>query len=96
MGGLIVRAALPFLEKFKEQMHGFISLCSPHLGYLYKTSRLFSTGMWIVNKWKKAVSLTQMRMADEKNLEDCMLYKLAHYDGLSWFKHMMLVSSYQD
>ena len=40
LGGLIVRAALPHLERFKFQMNGFISLCSPHLGYIYKPSKL--------------------------------------------------------
>jgi hypothetical protein len=29
-------------------------------------------------------------------MEDTCLYKLSKYDGLSWFKHVMLVSSYQD
>ncbi len=94
LGGVIVRAALPYLDKLKDKFHGFISLCSPHLGYMYKTSKLFSTGMWIMNKWKKSTAISQLRMADGKTLEDCYLYKLSQMDGLSWFKHMVLVSSY--
>jgi len=58
-------------------MHGFISLCSPHLGYMYKTGKLFSTGMWLMNKWKKSIALNQMRMADGKTIEDSCLYKLS-------------------
>ena len=77
LGGVIVRAALPYLDKLKDKFHGFISLCSPHLGYMYKTSKLFSTGMWIMSKWKKSVAIAQLRMADGKNLEDCYLYKLS-------------------
>jgi len=59
MGGLIVRAALPYLDKFKDKMHGFLSICSPHLGFMYshKSSKLFSTGMWVLKKFKKSVSL---------------------------------------
>lgn len=53
LGGLIVRAALPYLEHIKEKLHGFVSICSPHLGYMYKTSSLVSTAMWFMNKWNK-------------------------------------------
>ena len=94
MGGVIARAALPYLDRFKDKFHGFVSLCSPHLGYMYKTSKLFSTGMWILNKWKKSTAITQLRMADGRSIEDCYLYKLSQVQGLGWFKHMMLVSSY--
>jgi len=96
MGGLIVRAALPYLDRLKDKFHGFVSLCSPHLGYMYKTSKLFSTGMWLMNKWKKSTSISQLRMADANRLEDCYLYRLSQCEGLNWFKHMILVSSYQD
>ena len=58
LGGLIIRAALPHLDKYKDKMHGYLSLCSPHLGYMYKSSKLFNAGMWIMKKWKKATSLT--------------------------------------
>ena len=58
LGGLIIRAALPYLEKFKEKMHGYLSLCSPHLGYMYKSSKLFNAGMWVLKKWRKSHCLT--------------------------------------
>ena len=58
LGGLIIRAALPYLEKYKDKMHGFLTLCSPHLGYMYKTSKLFSTGMWVLKSWKKSIVLS--------------------------------------
>jgi hypothetical protein len=32
MGGIIIRAALPHLTEFKDRMHTFITLSSPHLG----------------------------------------------------------------
>ena len=35
-------------------------------------------------------------MDDTKNSEDSCLFKLSQYDGLEWFKHLVLVSSYQD
>ena len=36
MGGLIMRAALPHLEKYRDKMHGLMTMGSPHLGYMYK------------------------------------------------------------
>jgi len=77
MGGVITRAALPYLERLKDKFHAFVSLCAPHLGFMYKTGKLFATGLWFMNKWKKSASLSQLRMADGKNLEDCYLYRLA-------------------
>ena len=35
LGGLIIRACLPELEKFSRKMWAFVTLSSPHLGYLY-------------------------------------------------------------
>ena len=96
MGGLIIRAALPYLEKFKDKMHGFMTLCSPHLGYMYKSGKLFSAGMWFVKKWKKSVSLSQLSMTDHKDLEQTALFELSKSEGLGWFKHIVFVSSFQD
>lgn len=69
MGGLIIRAALPHLEKYKDKMHGFMTLCSPHLGYMYKAGKLFTTGMWFMKNWKKSIALNQLSMSDSKNIE---------------------------
>jgi len=32
-------------------------MCSPHLGYMYKSGKLFSTGMWVLKAWKKSIVL---------------------------------------
>ncbi len=53
LGGIIIRAALPHLECFSDKMHLFITLGSPHLGYMYNKSKLIDTGIWIIKKWKK-------------------------------------------
>lgn len=57
MGGIICRAAFPYLENYKSKFYTFLSLSSPHLGYMYKSSTLFDTGMWFLKKWKKSKSL---------------------------------------
>ena len=77
MGGLIIRACLPYLDKFKDKMHGFVTLCTPHLGYMYKTSKLFSTGMWLMRKWKKSTCLSQLEMTDSKELRETFLFQLS-------------------
>ena len=33
-------------------------------------------------------------MVDGRNLEEGYLYQLSQAKGLSWFKHMMLISSF--
>mmetsp|Transcript_7619 Transcript_7619/g.6985 ORF Transcript_7619/g.6985 Transcript_7619/m.6985 type:complete len:90 (+) Transcript_7619:1954-2223(+) len=58
LGGIIIRAALPYLDKFKDKMHGYLTLCTPHLGYMYKSSKIFNAGMWFLKKWKKSTCLT--------------------------------------
>jgi alpha-beta hydrolase superfamily lysophospholipase len=56
MGGLIIRSALPHLDKYKDKFHGYLTLCSPHLGYMYKSSKLVNTGMSVMKMWKKSVA----------------------------------------
>ncbi len=96
LGGLIIRAALPYLDKFKSKMHGFLTLCTPHLGYMYKSSKLVGAGLWFLKKWRKSVSLAQLSMSDNKVVEKTALFELSKSEGLKWFKHVMLVSSFQD
>jgi hypothetical protein len=96
MGGIIIRAALPFLEKYKDQMFTYMSLSTPHLGYMYNASKIINAGMWIMKKWKRSKSLTQLSMTDASKLEDTFLYKLSCCDGLNWFKNIVLISSYKD
>ncbi|CAM6005907.1 unnamed protein product [Sphagnum balticum] len=68
MGGLIIRSALPRLEKFKSLFHSLITLSSPHLGYAYSTSKLVDAGLWLLNTMKKCTSILQMTMQDSENL----------------------------
>lgn len=96
LGGLIIRAALPHLEEFKDKFYTYMSFSTPHLGYMYNSSKLFDAGMWVLKKWRKSKCLTQLSMSDQKNLEDTLLYKLSCVPGLNWFKNVALVSSYQD
>lgn len=69
MGGLIIRSALPRLEKYKQHFHSFVSLSSPHLGYAYSASILIDAGLWFMNVVKKCTSLLEMTMNDSDRPE---------------------------
>ena len=96
MGGLILRAALPSLSKYKHLMYTYISLSSPHLGYMYNSSKIINAGMWVLKKWKGSQSLTQIGMSDNSDPKQTFLYKLSEKPGLEWFKNILLASSFQD
>ncbi len=96
IGGLIIRAALPYLKDYAEKFCLYMSLSSPHLGYIFHTSSLVDAGMWLLKTWKKSKSLDQLCLSDAKELKECKLYKMTESEGLNWFKHIYLISSHQD
>jgi len=77
LGGIITREALKHLGKYADVMHGFVSLGSPHLGYMYNSSGLVDAGMWMLQKWKNSKSLQQLSMTDSKDYRDSFLYRLS-------------------
>lgn len=85
LGGLIIRAALPNLEKYKGKLYTYISLGTPHLGYQNSSSRVVDTGLWLIRKWKKCVCLNQLTMNDASDPEQTCLFKLSKEEGLGWF-----------
>ncbi len=44
MGGLIIRCALQYLEQYQAKFHLFMTLSSPHLGYMYHSSKIVDAG----------------------------------------------------
>jgi len=99
LGGVISRAALPYLEEHKHKLFNFITLSSPHMGYMFNSSTIIDAGMWFLKTWKKSLSLQQLKMTDydsSGNIESCYLFQLSRERGLEWFKNIILVSSYQD
>ena len=75
-------------------MYTFMSLSSPHLGFMYNSNKIIDAGIWILKRWKKSISLQQLTMTDYKNIEQTFLYKLSLAKGLGWFKNVCLVSSF--
>lgn len=77
MGGLIIRAAIPELKSFSNHFYTYMSLSSPHLGYLYQSSTLIRAGLWLLNTINKCDSLLEMSMEDKPDLRKTTLYNLA-------------------
>jgi pimeloyl-ACP methyl ester carboxylesterase len=96
LGGLIIRASLPHLKSLSSKFEFLITFSSPHLGYMYNTSKLVDAGMWIIKKWKKSLSLKQLSMTDTNDAKSSFLYKLTTLEGIEWFKNIALVGAHQD
>mmetsp|Transcript_26524 Transcript_26524/g.51848 ORF Transcript_26524/g.51848 Transcript_26524/m.51848 type:complete len:248 (-) Transcript_26524:375-1118(-) len=98
LGGLIARAALAKkeLEPYVSHLHTFMSLASPHCGYMYSKNTVLDTGIWVLKKWSKSLCLTQLSMTDHADHTECFVYKLSKQKGLEYFKHCMLLASHQD
>jgi hypothetical protein len=69
MGGIIARASLKYLQSHKSKFNHMVTICSPHLGYLYHSSALISTSLWILNKVRKDPSMLQLTMSDHLELQ---------------------------
>eukprot|EP00826_Nyctotherus_ovalis_P003713 TRINITY_DN10763_c0_g2_i1.p1 TRINITY_DN10763_c0_g2~~TRINITY_DN10763_c0_g2_i1.p1 ORF type:complete len:249 (+),score=72.68 TRINITY_DN10763_c0_g2_i1:264-1010(+) len=96
LGGIIIRTALPLLSDYKDKMHSFITLSSPHLGCYYQSSALVHAGLWFLQKWNSSKCLSQLSLHDAADPQDCFMYRLCTKPGLEWFSNVALISSYQD
>lgn len=96
LGGLIIRSALPHLEKYKSFFKTYMSFSSPHLGVSAGDSKLVEAGFNILTSWKQFTSLKQMGLKDSENYKEAFLFQLSNQDGFNWFKEVILVSSPQD
>jgi len=96
LGGVIVRAALPFLEDFKDCMHSFISLAGPHLGVGNAENLCIEFGKWLLKKFQGSISFSQLTLHDASKIEDTYLYQLSKNKGLSWFDYVLFFSCADD
>jgi hypothetical protein len=79
LGNLVVRATVshPRLEKYRTLLYTYLSLSGPHLGTLFNSSGLVNMGMWLMQKWKKSCSLSQMSFKDHVDPRQTYLFKLS-------------------
>jgi hypothetical protein len=55
---VIIRAALPHLEEYSSKFYTYISMSSPHLGYMYSKNKIIDAGLWFMKNWRQSKSLT--------------------------------------
>ena len=96
LGGLIIRASLPYLSELQDRFYSYISLACPHLGCLNNESKLIDAGMWILCKIKQSLLLNQLVLKESKDMRHSLLYTLSKEQGLGWFKKVYFFSSSQD
>ncbi|PFH32608.1 serine esterase (DUF676) protein [Besnoitia besnoiti] len=97
LGGVIIRAALPHLVRpYGSHFFLYLSLSSPHFGFVKSKSRLVSIGVWLLKKWRKSLCLQQLTLSDAKDYASTFLYRLSRRPGLNEFRHICLVASSQD
>ncbi|KAL6100185.1 fam135b [Pungitius sinensis] len=98
LGNIIIRSVLtrPRFRCYLPKLHTFLSLSGPHLGTLYNSSTLVSTGLWLMQKLKKSGSLLQLTFRDQVDPRKTFLYLLSQKQGLQFFKNVVLVASPQD
>ena len=96
LGGLIVRAAIPQLQEYQYALNAYMSLGTPHLGYVESGSPLIATGLWLLQTWGKSLALKQLAGKDAKQAKDTLLWRLAGNQSLARFRSVLLVASHQD
>lgn len=102
MGNIVLRCALQdsyfsedlFLQR--RLLHTFVSLSGPHLGVQFSDSFLVDSATRLVAFFGSVTSLRQLLLQDASNLRETLLYRLSQHPGLSWFRHIVFVSSEQD
>ncbi|CAN1324779.1 Protein FAM135B [Linum perenne] len=97
IGNIIIRAALSesIMEVYLKDLHTYLSISGPHLGYMYNSNMLFNSGLWVLKKVKGTQCIRQLTFSDETNLKKTFLYKLSKHKTLENFKNVILVSSPQ-
>lgn len=95
LGGILVRAALPFMASFRPIFKTLITISTPHLGASNSsTMDLLNLGKALFFSFSTNQTVKQIALKDfDKSQEESYLYRLSQEEGLSWFKDVILVSS---
>ena len=91
MGGLILRWVANTLT---QHLFAFISLGTPHLGYLQGIKFFIKAGFRFLSS--NSTSLSELSSRDSNDLHECLIYKFSNAAALSRFKKIILLSSLSD
>eukprot|EP00850_Spirogloea_muscicola_P008276 SM000044S15923 [mRNA] locus=s44:45125:50474:- [translate_table: standard] len=84
------------MRPYLENLHAFLSISGPHLGYLYSSNSLFNGGLWVLKRFKQATVMHELTFTDRADINDCYLFRLSQSKTFECFKHVLLISSPQD
>lgn len=98
IGNIIIRTALTdaAMKPYLSNLHTFLSISGPHLGYLYSSNALFNSGLWLFKKLKGSPCMHQLTFTDEADIQNSFLFKLSQEKTLENFQNIILLSSPQD
>ncbi|KAG8088778.1 hypothetical protein GUJ93_ZPchr0011g27390 [Zizania palustris] len=98
IGNIIIRSALaePKMQPFLKNLHTYMSISGPHLGYWYSSNSLFNSGLWLMKRLKGVQCMHQLTFSDEQDPKNTFFYRLCKMKTLDNFKNIILVSSPQD
>jgi hypothetical protein len=90
MGGIIVRACLvsKTFAPWVNKCYTYVSLATPHCGFKFgQGSNLISTGLWLLQKFKRSSSLQQLSLQDEqkKDFVKAFLYRLSQQISVEFY-----------
>lgn len=95
MGGLILREAANKI-KYQENLYAYVSLGTPHLGYLQGLKLHIRAGLSLFSNLYNNPCLNQLSGKDSEDFHESALYKMSSTGGLSNFRKIALVSSNRD
>lgn len=86
----------PEMQPHLDLLHTFMSLTSPHVGFLFARG-IVNTAVWIFRRLQKSVALEQLSLSDHADLTQTFFYKLSQQSApMARFAHVILVGSHQD
>ena len=97
MGALVAKCAASHdsLKNYRHLFYTYLSFSGPHLGLKYHPSSTHSLGLWLLQKFKKSISLQQLQLKDsDKPIP--YLYRLLRRHCFEFFQNVVLVSSAGD
>lgn len=95
LGGVIIRAALPYLKEYHEQFQTLITLGSPHLGAISSGNTLVDCGMWYLRNIIKYESILQIMTRDHWSINQKFMYTLSLDSSIGKFKNIIMTGSPQ-
>lgn len=72
------------MEPYLRHLYTYVSLCGPHLGYLYSSNSLFNSGLWLLKKFKNTQCIHQLTLTDNPDLQKTFFYKLSKVLQMLW------------